>query len=137
AATLADDETPIRQLAQSLPHHAAGHAVGGLQLVFGGQWGARWQRLAVDLLPDRVPDLHIERAVAAFESHATPPPSLGRQRTDKFRSHPSLTCDPGHDSLYVLIVRTNHTYNRRDKHNNRRLRWLYPLRRASRRCPAG
>jgi len=24
------------------------------------------------LLPDRVPDLHIERAVAAFESHATP-----------------------------------------------------------------
>ena len=69
AATLPDDETPLRQLAQSLAHHAAGHAVGGLQLVFGGQWGARGQRLAVDLLPDRVPDLHVERAVAAFESH--------------------------------------------------------------------
>src|SRR6185503_15735124 len=125
AATLADDETPIRQLAQSLPHHAAGHAVGGLQLVFGGQWGARWQRLAVDLLTDRVPDLRIERAVAAFESHATPF-RFGQQRTDKFRSHPYLTCELHHDLMYVRIVRTNSTYKTKIDYDNRRLRWLYP-----------
>src|SRR6185312_15526790 len=37
--------------------------------------------------------------------------SPGQQPTDKFRSHPCLTCEPHHDLMYVLIVRTNRTYN--------------------------